>query len=769
MEGNRMFKKSKLALVFIMLGLAGLGYAQDVDDNQSCMECHADEEMTGDIDGHEISMFIDLDMYTKSIHGEFSCVDCHTDIEEFPHEDELEKVDCATCHDDMAEEVAASVHRGSENGARCVDCHGDAHTILPPSNVDSVTHHKNNLSVCLKCHGVEEGSDTQGTSQMGKSYLQTVHGQAYIKGVPEAANCVDCHGSHKILHSANPESQVNPNQVEKTCAKCHQEIAEIYKKSVHGKTLQHGSEDAATCTSCHGEHDIVPVHDEDSPLHHQRVSMLCGKCHFDVAKMDKYGLSSAEQETLFKGSVHAEEVMKGNPEAPNCVSCHGYHDTLALRDPDSPSNFLHVPETCGQCHEEEKNQYLRSVHGVSAMKGRKDSPVCTDCHGEHAILRPTDERSPVSFFRVSQNTCARCHASIVITDKYGINVNKVENFFDSYHGLALQHKSKSVANCASCHGYHLILHSSDPQSTVSKERLVETCGTCHPGIGDNVLTAPIHTDLTLRSKEIQAWVPRIYIVLIILVIGGMILHNGVIFFALMREKYKKEKGMASYSRFTTFEIIMHVLLTVTFILLAVTGFALSNPNSWWVVMLSYLNFTEPIRAWIHRVCGATMIATSVVYAGYMIFTKRGRSEAIAFFATWTDVVHVWQHLAYHLGWRTDPPQFDRYDYAEKMEFWALVWGVIIMAVTGLILWFPIISFQYLPKWAIDMAGLIHYYEAVLATLAIIIWHFFFVIFHPRQYPMSMTWLTGKMTKEDLKHHHPKEYERLERLEKEKNE
>ncbi|HQH74052.1 MAG TPA: cytochrome b/b6 domain-containing protein, partial [bacterium] len=124
-----------------------------------------------------------------------------------------------------------------------------------------------------------------------------------------------------------------------------------------------------------------------------------------------------------------------------------------------------------------------------------------------------------------------------------------------------------------------------------------------------------------------------------------------------------------------------------------------------------------------------------------------------------DIRHVWEHLGYYLGKRPEPPRFDRYDYAEKMEFWALVWGVIIMAATGLILWFPILAFQYLPKWAIDIAELIHYYEAVLATLAIIVWHFFFVIFHPEEYPMSVTWLNGRMTLHHLKNRHPLEYER----------
>ena len=476
--------------------------------------------------------------------------------------------------------------------------------------------------------------------------------------------------------------------------------------------------------------------------------------------MDQYGIASAEQETLFKGSVHAGQVMKGNEKAPTCVNCHGFHDTLPLNDPNSPSNFKNVPETCGQCHTVEKEQYLRSVHGVSAQRGHKDAPVCTDCHGEHGILLVTDDRSPVSVLNLSKNTCGRCHSSIVINDKYGIKSGKVENYFESYHGLALQHKSRKVANCGSCHGNHLILPPSDPQSTVSPTRLVETCGACHPGISTNVLAAPIHSEITIRSETIQAWVPRIYILLIVVIIGGMLFHNGVILWALLRVKFQEESGEPSYTRFTRFEIVLHILLTLSFITLVVTGFALISPNSWWVTLLSFFRMNESMRSITHRTAGLVLLFTSMTYGFYMISTRRGRTELIAFLVHWRDFPQVWHFIAYYPGKRSEPPDFDRYDYTEKMEFWALVWGVVIMAVTGFMLWFPILSLEYLPKWAIDMAELVHYYEAVLATLAIAIWHFFFVIFHPEEYPMSMTWLTGKMTKHHLKRRHPREYARL---------
>lgn len=627
-----------ISLVSLLFWLPSASFsAEDLSDNQSCMECHGEADVTGEIDGKEVSLFVDKDKYEGSIHSGLSCVDCHGDIAELPHNDELKKVDCASCHEDAAE---------------------------------------------------------------------------------------------------------------------------AYKGSIHERSVHNGSPDAATCTSCHGKHDILALDDENSPLRHTELYNVCGKCHFDAALMGKYGISSAEQETLFKGSVHADQVRSGNENAPNCVNCHGSHTVKALADVDSPSNFRNVANTCGQCHKTETEQFQKSVHGVSAAKGHKDAPVCTDCHGEHAILRTSDDRSPVSTLNVSKNTCSRCHASIVINEKYGIESGKVENYNESYHGLATQHKSTRAANCGSCHGNHLILPASDPMSTVSPQRLVKTCGQCHPGIGENVLAAPIHADITLRSEAIAAWVPRIYILLIVGVIGGMLLHNGVIFWALMKEKFRREAKHTSYRRFTNFEIVLHVLLTVSFVTLVITGFALISPNSWWVTLLSYMQMTEAVRGLIHRIAAVTLVVISIVYAFYMVGTRRGRREVWAFMMWPSDFIKAWQHIMFYLGRRAEPPKFDRYDYTEKMEFWALVWGVIIMTVTGLILWFPILSFEYLPKWAIDMSELIHYYEAVLATLAIIVWHLFFVIFHPEEYPMSLTWINGRMTLDQLKHRHPLEYERV---------
>jgi cytochrome b subunit of formate dehydrogenase len=119
-----------------------------------------------------------------------------------------------------------------------------------------------------------------------------------------------------------------------------------------------------------------------------------------------------------------------------------------------------------------------------------------------------------------------------------------------------------------------------------------------------------------------------------------------------------------------------------------------------------------------------------------------------------DVRQAVQNLAFYTWRRKEHVDFRRYDYTQKAEYWALIWGTLVMAVTGFILWFPGTAVRFLPTWAVTAAQTVHYYEAWLATLAILVWHFFFVVFHPEVYPMSWIWISGKMNAQAASRHHP---------------
>jgi cytochrome b subunit of formate dehydrogenase len=205
-------------------------------------------------------------------------------------------------------------------------------------------------------------------------------------------------------------------------------------------------------------------------------------------------------------------------------------------------------------------------------------------------------------------------------------------------------------------------------------------------------------------------------------------------------------------------------MALSFITLAYTGFALKFPNEWWFAPLSWAGAEETTRRLIHRIAAVAMVGICLFHIVYLISTARGRGQLKAMLPRLQDVRDFKQMVRYYLGASHQSPAFARFSYAEKVEYWALVWGSVVMTVTGFALWFDNISLQFMPKWMLDAATVVHYYEAWLATLAIIIWHFYFVIFNPRVYPMSLVWLTGRMSEEEMAHEHPLELDQIKQRE-----
>ena len=119
-----------------------------------------------------------------------------------------------------------------------------------------------------------------------------------------------------------------------------------------------------------------------------------------------------------------------------------------------------------------------------------------------------------------------------------------------------------------------------------------------------------------------------------------------------------------------------------------------------------------------------------------------------------DLKDVTDSARYLTGLSSTKPKIARFGYAEKMEYWAVVWGTIIMGVTGLMIWFKMDVTRFLPRWAVDVATTIHYYEAILACLAIIVWHFYHVIFDPDVYPLNWAFWNGKVSKHWQEEEHP---------------
>ena len=577
---------------------------------------------------------------------------------------------------------------------------------------------------------------------------------ARFEKTPHASmGCTGCHSSiTKLPHEGQPAPV--------DCATCHPDEVKAYQGSVHGQAMQHGVSDAATCISCHGSpHTMLAPDNPASKVAKQNLPDTCGACHSNPAFMAKHHIPFAKPVEAYRMSLHGRAVAKGNTAAASCSDCHGSHGILAPTNPASKVNRMNVASTCGACHPGEKAAWSESIHGRAVANGSPDAPTCTDCHGEHTILAPTDPNSPVSPAHVSLDTCARCHADERLATRYGIPAGVVSSYKESYHGLALQGGQATVANCASCHGVHDILPPSDPRSKVNPRNLPKTCGQCHSDVGKELIGARIHVSITSASEAPAVrWIRLAYLFLIPLTIGFMLFHNGLDWLAKLRHRRPHHGTGREFERMNLRFRIAHWMVMASFITLVITGFALKFPDAAWVHVLQHLGLTPVSRAYIHR--GAALLITfgTLYHLVHMATVRRDRVILRKLLPGWQDAKDIFNMFRYNLGLTSKRPTFGMFGYPEKMEYWAYMWGTVVMAVTGFLLWGENWTLRHFPKWVIDAATAAHWYEAILATLSILVWHWYLVIFDPDVYPMDMAWLTGKASLDHMKETRP-EYSR----------
>ncbi|MCK9410423.1 MAG: cytochrome b/b6 domain-containing protein, partial [Bacteroidetes bacterium] len=142
------------------------------------------------------------------------------------------------------------------------------------------------------------------------------------------------------------------------------------------------------------------------------------------------------------------------------------------------------------------------------------------------------------------------------------------------------------------------------------------------------------------------------------------------------------------------------------------------------------------------------------------FVPRGKQLIRDLIPKISDVFDAMNVVKYNLGISKEKPLLDRFSYIEKAEYWALIWGTIVMGLTGCILWFDVTFMNIIGKSWWDVARVVHYYEAWLATLAIIVWHFYFIIFNPDVYPMNLAWWKGTISEEEMADEHPLELRKI---------
>lgn len=366
---------------------------------------------------------------------------------------------------------------------------------------------------CLSCHGVE-GPLPPALKIDEKSFLSSAHA---------SLNCTDCHIITISQQGQIPhEKNLPPPDCTASCHREQPETLKkagplSYKDSVHGRAyLERGEKEVARCWDCHGKHNILPSSHPESTVNKVNIPRTCSVCHENMAVVIKYHIHREAPYQEYRQSVHGRALFSQGVSsfAAVCTDCHGVHNIQGVGE---PHLMAREPTTCGRCHEQIYAKYKESIHGQMALKGDPNSPLCVDCHGEHKIIPPGEVGSS-TYYQNIPRTCATCHARPDIMKKYGIPADRISTFIESLHGIALGYGVKGVATCVSCHGAHDIFSASDPRSSVYPTNLARTCGQngCHPGMPESVARTKIHVGPSSRRPAVLFYLERILIALVII-------------------------------------------------------------------------------------------------------------------------------------------------------------------------------------------------------------------------------------------------------------
>jgi thiosulfate reductase cytochrome b subunit len=585
--------------------------------------------------------------------------------------------------------------------------------------------------VCLSCHSLQ-GLEKE---RKGRKVSLVVDPERFSQSAHAPFECVVCHADIAQVPHAAELKRVD-------CAACHADAVNRYSAGIHGRAREKGFEEAASCTDCHGNiHELVTRRDPASPISRENIAKTCAACHASAALAEKFRIPVVRPVEAYLQSTHARAVAAGKPGAV-CSDCHGAHSILPAKDPSASISRNNIPETCGQCHQKIARVFNESIHGEAAVRGVRNAPVCIDCHGEHRILARTERTSPVFAANIPGETCGRCHGDTRMSERFGLAPDKVPAFQDSFHGLALRTGQLTAANCASCHGVHDIRPSSDSRSHVHQANLSQTCGKCHPGAGTRFSLGPVH--ILPASSPALFWIRLIYLWLIGLTVGFMFLHNALDLTAKARRPQEHRFAIGERpERMGRALRWQHGLVMLSFPLLVYTGFALTYPESWWSAPLLHWETQLGLRGFVHRVAAGVLVAALLWHLIQLWVSRDLRRKLGPLKPTMQDFRDVAATLRYNLALSSEKPRSGKFNYVEKIEYWAFMWGMVIMTATGFLLWFENVTLRYLPKLAADIATAIHFYEAILASLSILIWHFYWVIFDPEVYPMDASWWHGR--------------------------
>jgi len=214
-------------------------------------------------------------------------------------------------------------------------------------------------------------------------------------------------------------------------------------------------------------------------------------------------------------------------------------------------------------------------------------------------------------------------------------------------------------------------------------------------------------------------------------------------------------------RFNLIERIQHIILFVTLIMLLITGLSLAYYDSWIGRFIIGLEGGLQGRGMLHNLFAFILIALGIFHGFYVTFSEKGHSEISHLKYTKKDIKNLIQSFKYNFGMGKVKPRFGRYNLAQKFQYWGVIIGCAAMIITGIVLLLKVWNIAMIvPKWLWDITNIVHGYQGLLIFLVLFIWHIYDVHLSPGVFPMSKSWLTGKITKKELKKEHPEEFEKI---------
>jgi len=632
---------------------------------------------------------------------------------------------------------------------------------------------------CLQCHDDKTLSKTNANGSVQALFVDA---GPLASSVHRSNACVNCHGD---LTSRHPDDNVPAQPA--SCLGCHdpkgnhQKAAQEYTTSIHGVSHTLGASAAAGCGDCHGSHAMAPMKNVDSPVFKMNLPNTCARCHTNAAMNAEYQIKYPQAAAQYLDSIHGRALLKlGLIVAPSCNDCHGIHDIKRSVDRSSPIHPLNIAKTCGKCHISVEKTYNESVHGQLLAKGDTRAPVCTDCHSAHSIENPGGNH----FKATSDQRCGKCHQ------------DRLKYYHETYHGKAMAlgrpNDAPEVAACFDCHGHHDVLPAANPKSRLSKQNIVATCARCHPDASASFARYVPHANPL--DKEHYPAFHWTFVFMTALLIGVFAFFGGHTIFWLFRSawlyrhdsktyreaKISTQKGDEWFTRFTPFQRFQHILVVTSFLLLVITGMPLKfYYTDWAKAMFNLLGGTQTARSLHHFGALVTFLYFGLHLCGVISTNWARRRQFLdpatgkfcfkrivgywfgpdSMMPTWQDGKDFIAHQKWFFG-KGPKPQFDRWTYWEKFDYFAVFWGVFIIGFSGLIMWYPVFFSKFMPGWIINIALIVHSDEALLAAGFIFTVHFFNTHFRLEKFPMDTVIFSGRVSKTEMLHERQRWYERL---------